>query len=199
MTRRSSRGDPSFDACERRLADHADQFGLLAEERRALAQARRDQVIEQNMTLLITDLVDDASLLPCDVAEAIANGRTESQKTIERLMVTSFVAVSPEETPQTIAGRLRDVPSAASLVLSPQGTLVGIITDWDIVLAIANRLGTSSPAREIVTRDVVAFGPRESVLDVMPVARKHGYLVMPVVDEARRVLGVIRLQDLIEV
>ena len=187
------------DACERWLADHADQFVLLAEERRALAQAKRDQVIEQNMTLLIRDLVDDASLLPSDVAEAIAKGRIESQRTIERLMVSDFVAVSPEETLQTIAGRLKDVPSDAALVLSPQGALVGIITDWDIVLAIANRLGTSSPAREIMTRDVVAFGPRESVLDVMPVARKHGYSVMPVVDEDGSVLGVIRLQDLIEI
>ena len=181
------------------MADHADQFAVLAAERRALAQAKRDQVIEQNMTLLIRDLVDDASLLPSDVAEAIAKGRIESQRTIERLMVRDFVAVSPEETLQTIAGRLKDVPSDAALVLSPQGALVDIITDWDIVLAIANRLGTSSPAREVMTRDVVAFGRRESVLDVMPVARKRGYSVMPVVAEDGSVLGVIRLQDLIEI
>ncbi len=185
--------------CERWLAEHADEFAELAEERRSLAQARRDQVIEQNMTLLVRDLGDDRALSPCDVAEAIAKSRIESRRTINRLMVREFVAVSPEETLQAIACTLKDVPSDAALVLSPQGALVGIITDWDIVLAIANRLATSSPARDIMTKDVVAFGPNESVLDVMPVARKHGYSVMPVVNEAGQVLGVIRLQDLIEI
>jgi glutamate dehydrogenase (NAD(P)+) len=186
-------------ACERWLARHAGRFAELAEERRVLARTKRDQVIRQNMTLLINDLVDDASLLPMDVAEGIAKGRIEAQRTIERLMVRDFVAVSPDETLQTIAGRLKDVPSDAALVLSPQGALIGIITDWDIVLAIANELGTESPAREIMTKDVVAFGPGESVLDVMPIARKHGYSAMPVVDEDGGVLGVIRLQDLIEI
>jgi CBS domain-containing protein len=109
------------------------------------------------------------------------------------------VTVSADETLQTVAGRLKDVPSDAALVLSPDGTLAGIITDWDIVLAIANRLGTESPARQIMTKDVVAFGPRESVVDVMPIARRHGYSVMPVVDEKGGLLGVIRLQDLIEI
>jgi glutamate dehydrogenase (NAD(P)+) len=186
-------------ACERWLGDHAGAFARLAEERRALAREKRDGVIEQNMTMLIEGLIDDASLLPSDVAETIAKSRIESQRTIERLMVREFVTVSADETLQTIAGRLKDVPSDAALVLSPQGALVGIITDWDIVLAIANRLGTESRAREIMTKDVVAFGPGESVLDVMPIARQHGYSVMPVVDEQGVVLGVIRLQDLIEI
>ena len=188
-----------YEACERWLTDHAQAFACLAEERRALAQDKRNRVIEQNMMLLVEGLVDDASLLPSDVAEGIAKSRIESQRTIERLMVRDFVAVSADETLQTIAGRLKEAPSDAALVLSPQGALVGIITDWDIVLAIANRLGTHSPAQEIMTKDVVAFGPRESVLDVMPVARRHGYSVMPVVDEDGSVLGVIRLQDLIEI
>jgi len=187
------------EACERWLADHAEEFAQLAQERRDLGGAKRDRVIERNMTMLVEGLVDDTSLLPSDVAEGIAKSRIESQRTIERLMVRDFVAVSADETLQTVAGRLKDVPSDAALVLSPQGALVGIITDWDIVLAIANRLGTSSPAGEVMTKDVVAFGPRESVLDVIPVARKHGYSVMPVVDEDGSVLGVIRLQDLIEI
>jgi CBS domain-containing protein len=37
------------------------------------------------------------------------------------------------------------------------------------------------------------------VIEVMPLARRHGYSVMPVVDGERRVVGVIRLQDLIAV
>ena len=50
-----------------------------------------------------------------------------------------------------------------------------------------------------MTREVVAFRPHESVVEVIPPARRHGYSVMPVVDEERKVVGVIRLQDLIAV
>jgi CBS domain-containing protein len=100
---------------------------------------------------------------------------------------------------QTVADTLKARSSEAALVLSEEGALAGILTRWDIVLAVADRLPPSSPAREIMTREVVTFQPHESVVDVIPLARQHGYSVMPVVDEARRVVGVIRLQDLIEI
>jgi CBS domain-containing protein len=84
-------------------------------------------------------------------------------------------------------------------VLAQDGALEGILTRWDIVLAVADHLAPECPAREIMTREVVAFRPHESVVDVIPLARKHGYSVMPVVDEGRRVVGVIHLQDLIAI
>ena len=98
-----------------------------------------------------------------------------------------------------MADTLKAHSSEAALVLSEQGALEGILTRWDIVLAVADRLPPTSPAREIMTGEVVTFQPHESVVDVIPLARRHGYSVMPVVDEARRVVGVIRLQDLIEI
>ena len=50
-----------------------------------------------------------------------------------------------------------------------------------------------------MTEHVVAFHPHENVIDVMPLARERGYSVMPVIDGEKGVLGVIRLQDLIEI
>ncbi len=187
------------EACERWLTEHEEGFARLAERRRALAEAKRDQVIEQNMGQLVHGLVQDRTLLPCDVAEQIAKARIETQRTIDRLMRAEYVTVSSAADIQTVADTLKATSSEAALVLSNQGALVGIITRWDIVLAVANRLPPNSPAREVMTREVVTFQPHESVIDVMPLARRHGYSVMPVVDDERRVVGVIRLQDLIEI
>jgi glutamate dehydrogenase/leucine dehydrogenase/CBS domain-containing protein len=191
------RGDP--EACERWLADHAEAFARLAERRRTLARARRDEVIERNMGQLVRGLVEDRTLLPCDVAEQIAKARIETQRTIDRLMTAEYVTVPVGVDIQAVADTLKATSSEAALVLSEQGALAGIITRWDIVLAVANRLPPGSPAREVMTREVVTVQPHESVVDVMPLARRHGYSVMPVVDDARRVVGVIRLQDLIEI
>jgi IMP dehydrogenase len=156
-------------------------------------------VIERNIRALIEGLVADRTLLPCDVAEGIAKSRIETQRTIDHLMSDRFVTVSAADSIQTVADTLKATSSEAALVLSEQGTLDGILTRWDIVLAVADRLAPESPAREVMTREVVAFRPHESVVDVMPLARQHGYSVMPVVDEGRRVVGVIRLQDLIPI
>jgi CBS domain-containing protein len=181
------------------LADHADAFARLAAERRALAQRKRDGVIERNMAQLVGGLVSDRTALSCDVAEHIAKSRIETQRTIDRLMTDEFVTVSSTEDIQTVASKMKAMSSEAALVLSSRGALAGIITDWDIVLAVANRMDAGRRASEIMTEHVVAFHPHENVIDVMPLARERGYSVMPVIDGEKGVLGVIRLQDLIEI
>jgi glutamate dehydrogenase (NAD(P)+) len=191
------RGDSA--ACERWLAEHAEAFSRLAEQRRVQAQKKRDAVIERNIHALIEGLVADRTRLPCDVAEQIAKSRIETQRTIDGLMTDQFVTVPANASIQTVAETLKATSSEAALVLTDQGTLAGILTRWDIVLAVADRLSPQCPVHEVMTREVVAFRPHESVLEVMPLARRHGYSVMPVVDEGNQVVGVIRLQDLIAI
>jgi glutamate dehydrogenase (NAD(P)+) len=191
------RGDR--EACEQWLRAHEAAFAELAEARRALAAKRRDAVIVRNIEALIEGLVADRTQLPCDVAEGIAKTRIETQRTIDGLMADQYVTVPATASIQTVAETLKATSSEAALVLSEKGTLAGILTRWDIVLAVADRLSPERPAHEVMTRDVVAFRPHESVVEVIPLARKHGYSVMPVVDEGERVVGVIRLQDLIAV
>jgi len=186
-------------ACERWLAERGEAFAELAERRRALAERKRDAVIERNITALIEGLSADRTQLPCDVAEGIAKSRIETQRTIDGLMSDQFVIVPETASIQSVADTLKANSTEAALVLSDGGVLEGILTRWDIVLAVADRRAPAALAREVMTREVVAFRPRESVVEVMPVARRHGYSVMPVVDEERRVVGVIRLQDLIAI
>jgi CBS domain-containing protein len=133
------------------------------------------------------------------VAEQIAKSRIETERTIDHLMTDQFVTVPATASVQTVADTLKARSSEAALVLSEQGTLAGILTRWDIVLAVADRLEPECPAHDIMTRDVVAFQPHERVIDVIPLARRHGYSVMPVIDGGGRVLGIIRLQDLIAI
>jgi glutamate dehydrogenase (NAD(P)+) len=192
------RGDRA--ACEQWLVDHEAAFARLAEQRRVQAERKRDEVIAGNIHALIDGLVADRTLLPCDVAEQIAKSRIETQRTIDHLMSDQFVSVPATTSIQSVADTLKATSSEAALVISDHGTLEGILTRWDIVLAVADRLDPAAcPAREVMTREVVAFRPHESVIEVIPLAQQHGYSVMPVVDGECRVVGVIRLQDLIAI
>src|SRR6266571_5436967 len=58
------RGDRA--AIDRWLAQHAEAFATLAEQRRQAAEIYRDTVIRHNMRELIDLLVADADLLPCE-------------------------------------------------------------------------------------------------------------------------------------
>jgi glutamate dehydrogenase (NAD(P)+) len=190
------RGDA--DACEKWFARHADSFAALAEERAAIARDWRDRVIRENMTQLVERLVKDRNRLPCDVAEDIARTRIEKARTVDGLMTDAFVRVHPSDDLHAVASKMKDVPSEVALVEREDGTLLGILTDWDIVEAVAECVEDNCCAEDIMTGKVFTLSPSDSIAEVRAVARKHGYSAMPVVDDDEHVLGIVQLPDLIE-
>jgi dTDP-glucose pyrophosphorylase len=75
------------------------------------------------------------------------------------------------------------------LVVEGEGTLVGTITDGDIRRGLLRGVSLSSPLAEILHRDPMIVPPalgHEAVLQLMQVNRIHQ---LPVVDEARQVVG----------
>jgi len=148
--------------------------------------------------LLIQELINDKMALPCDIAEHIAKSRIEEQRKVKSLLTHRFAVVSPNEGIRSVAKKMGDALSEVALVLASDQTLVGILTDWDIVAAVASCLDASSVAQEVMTKDVVTLRPEETIVNVKPMARMRGYSAIPVVDDSGRVLGIVQLQDLIE-
>ncbi|AWR95707.1 CBS domain-containing protein [Acidianus brierleyi] len=74
-----------------------------------------------------------------------------------------------------------------SLLVAEKGKLVGIVTDKDIVKAVANKLDPSSNIQKIMTRTVITINGDEDVLEVLDtmlnneirhlVIRKNGNIV----------------------
>lgn len=84
-----------------------------------------------------------------------------------------------------------------ALVVSPEGTLVGTLTDGDIRRGLLGGLGLDSPIETIIQKAPLVVPPkmgREMVLKIMQANKIHQ---LPVVDAARRVIGLHLWDDLL--
>jgi dTDP-glucose pyrophosphorylase len=84
---------------------------------------------------------------------------------------------------------LDDTALQIALVITPDGTLVGTLTDGDIRRGLLRGLNLDSPIAGIIYRDPLVVPPQmgsEVVLQLMQANKVHQ---LPVVDEQRRVVG----------
>jgi glutamate dehydrogenase/leucine dehydrogenase/CBS domain-containing protein len=181
------------DAVERWLEEHRAQFEALAEQRRRAGEAQRDAVIRRNMRELIDLLVSDPDMLPCEAAERISIGRiasSERDRSVADVM-EPLPTIPETSTVGEAAQRLIDTKSDILAVVSAQGKLVGVITDWDITRASAAAGGPQDvPLRQVMTHEVVSVPPDASILSVVQKLEYYEISAMPVVRDGE-VLGVI--------
>lgn len=179
-------------AVERWLDEHAEAFAALAEQRRQAAEAARAEVMRHNMHELVDLLLSDADMLPCEAAERISVRRIaarESGRTAADLM-EPIPTIPHTASIREAAGKLVEAGRAILAVVSLQGGLVGVVTRWDITRAIAQDLPDDQPLERIMTRNVIAASPGDSILEMIRTLEHHDISAMPVVEQGV-VLGMI--------
>jgi CBS domain-containing protein len=100
------------------------------------------------------------------------------------------VTIAEEQSVRAAAERLVNTRGDLLAVISAEGDLCGVVTEWDITRASATARAADLPLSEIMTRDVVAASPGDSILDVVRKLEHHEISAMPVVTAAG-VAGVI--------
>lgn len=90
--------------------------------------------------------------------------------------------------------RQRDI--GAVIVSEPDGTIAGILSERDIVRALAERSPDLSPLRaaDLMTADVTYCEPRNDINEVMKLMTDGRFRHMPVLEEGRLV-GVVSIGD----
>jgi glutamate dehydrogenase/leucine dehydrogenase/CBS domain-containing protein len=179
-------------AVDRWLADHAAELAILAEQRRVAAEAHRDEVIRRNIRELIDLLLTDSDMLPSEAAERVSVRRIasrESDRTAADIM-ESIPTISNSSTVKDAAGVLVDRGCPILAVVSEKGRLAGVVTDWDITRATALGSPDDQPLENVMTRQVVAASPEDSLLEVIRKLEYHEISAMPVVS-GERVLGMV--------
>ena len=186
------------------LEEHADAFAALAEERRIAAFAKRDEVLRRNMTELIDHLSSDADLLPCEAAERIAVKRIASSERYRKVsnIMAPILTIQEGGTIHDAARMLYETNNDLLAVTAEDGTLVGVVTDWDVTRAMATARGCPEkggvengcaedlPLRRVMTTDLFTAHTDDSILDVLRRLEHHEISAMPVV-EGNRAIGVI--------
>lgn len=183
-------GDPP--AVERWLAEHPSEFAMLAAERRGAAEADSDAVIRRNMHELIDLLLSDADMLPAEAAEQISVRRItahERGRTAADLMQPIPVLGLGGSVRQA-AETLVSARSPILAVVAPTGELAGVVTEWDITRATAQGSPDDLPVARIMTPEVLAARPNDSLVEVIRKLEHHEISAMPVVD-GRTVLGMV--------
>ncbi len=109
-----------------------------------------------------------------------------------------LTTVGPDVKIETVAARLHEKNIGAMPVVDDAGKLLGIISERDVVAAIARRgaAALSQAVRETMTSNVFVARADDSVPDVMKVMSARRIRHLPVM-EGERVMGMISIRDLI--
>jgi CBS domain-containing protein len=111
-----------------------------------------------------------------------------------------IVGVSGGTTLAEVARSLAQKRIGALIVQGRDGSLAGIISERDIVRAIADRGASalSDPVERYMTRAVATCAECDSVDTIMETMTRGRFRHMPVMDENDRVCGVISIGDVVK-
>jgi CBS domain-containing protein len=113
--------------------------------------------------------------------------------TISDAMRSDFVAVAPEDTLGEVAQKMVEAKTGAVAVLD-YGRLVGILTERDMLKAMAGRVLTSDArAREWMTEDPITAEPGLELEKAQEIMLSSGFRHLPVVERGR-VIGIVSLR-----
>ena len=111
------------------------------------------------------------------------------------VMSGEIVAVAPEDTLGEAAERMAERGVGSAVVLDA-GRLIGILTERDLLQAVAGRVHTSEArVREWMTADPVTASESMSAEEAARTMLDNGFRHLPVV-EGGRTVGVVSLREL---
>ena len=110
------------------------------------------------------------------------------------------LAVIEAQAPVKEAAAMMSKHHTDLIVVCSRGEMVGVLTKTDIVGQIGRCMGSSCAARvdSIMTRDVTYCRTHEILLDVWSVMRERGLQRVPILDEARKPLGIIYAREALQ-
>ncbi len=115
---------------------------------------------------------------------------------------TQVVSVGPRDEALSVARTLAQHRIGAALVRDAQGTILGILSERDIVRGMAGHgPGTSLlPAEQLMTRDLVTVTPRTLVVEALALMTRHRVRHLPVLaeDGSGALAGLVSIGDLVK-
>jgi CBS domain-containing protein len=113
--------------------------------------------------------------------------------TLAEICKPTFITVAPEDTLGEVAERMTK-QNVGAVVVKDHGRLIGILTERDMLRAMAERVHTSEArVRQWMTEDPITAPPDMTLDDAAQVMLDHGFRHLPVVDGSG-VLGVVSLR-----
>jgi CBS domain-containing protein len=112
-------------------------------------------------------------------------------------MRPDFIEVAPEDTLGEVAERMT-AKNVGAVVVKDFGKLIGILTERDLLKAMAARVHTSEArVRQWMTGDPITAVAEMDVGEAANVMLEHGFRHLPVLDGDGQVIGVVSLRRVV--
>ncbi len=118
------------------------------------------------------------------------------QLSVQQAMLADPPTIAPHETVRTAAERMCASHAGFLVVRDDASEPIGLFTDRDITaLTAAGRDAATTPVGEAMTPQLVFCRPSDDVEDAVWLMERHELRRLVVLDESRRVVGVISVDD----
>ena len=172
-----------------------------------LDRARAADILEEmspdDAADLVADLDQDTrdeilAHMEKDEAEEVQELLAYPEDSAGGIMTTEFVAVEETLTAAGAIDRLRELePDAETIyyvyVTDHEDHLVGVLSLRDLIVA-----RPETPLRDVMIREPVAVGVLSDEDEVAEVVAHYNLLAVPVVDDDRRLVGIVTVDDAID-
>ncbi len=116
---------------------------------------------------------------------------------ISDVMRADFIEVAPEDTLGEVAEQMT-AKNVGAVVVKDHGTLIGILTERDLLKAMAARVHSSEArVRQWMTADPVTASADADVEDASRVMLELGFRHLPVLDDEGHVTGIVSLRRVV--
>jgi CBS domain-containing protein len=115
---------------------------------------------------------------------------------LKEIMRSDVVDVEPAATLQEAAQAMKE-GKISSVLVTEDGYLIGILTERDMVKAVAEGIDTEVVhVRDYMTPTPVAVNPDTTVEEAVQTMMENGFRHLPIVDGERELKGVVSIRDL---
>ncbi|MCK4702587.1 IMP dehydrogenase, partial [Candidatus Bathyarchaeota archaeon] len=125
----------------------------------------------------------------CSAKEEVAMAR--SVKRAEALIIRDVITVNPDNTVDELLRLMEEHNIKGFPVVENEDRLVGIVTWRDVRLA---EIGLK--VKDVMTESVVTGSEDTSLEEAMKILHEHRIEKLPIIDESRRVKGLITMKDI---
>ncbi len=115
--------------------------------------------------------------------------------TVKDVMSKPVVVIGINNTLRDAAKEMMEKGVGSLVVVDQNGDVVGIITERDIVRAVAEGKSFDTPVSEVMTPDVLTVTPETSVLKALEMMKMHNVRHLPVATD-EELIGMVSLRDL---
>lgn len=108
-----------------------------------------------------------------------------------------LLTVSPDDKVLDVVKSMYERGVGSALIVGPEGGLVGIFTERDLVKLVASGGNLEGKVGEYMTRNPVTAKPEDPLPLVASKMIEGGFRHMPVVDESGKLVGIVSIRDVL--